>query len=135
MTAAELNALVEPLWKVWPECRPVSEPGDFTAGRSLLRVSPGGAFWEGDGVFMTVPVPIRYATALIRVAIEDALFADAWYFQIIRTIGGPPAAVMVIRDLGKRTSEHVGRGETILHALVAAALAVAESRKETPCRP
>ena len=135
MTAAELDALTAPLFTVWPECRPkalVFVLGTWSVETSNDR-KPGDVVW----LVNYTRVFVDTAAALIRVAIEDEMVQACGGFElssgfneisvgghVIHTTTGPTLMWVVEADGAEYLST-----DSALHALVAAALAVAEARK------
>ena len=114
MTAAELHALVAPLWERCPELRPAI-PGH----RLGLYPHAGYWCWIPDGSELGArDLDDTCAAALIRVAIEDWLYDD---FSRL----SPPFREA---DGGWYIANGGERGPTKLHALVATAHAVLDAK-------
>ncbi len=125
--AKELNDLCGPLFEAWPECRPAEDE------RQLGFYAPPGCglmpFWfyvsAGGDVVWTQSA--RHAAALIRVEIEDALRGEVGRLTLCNRDADAENTEAVLLGAAGDQREH--GGPTLLHALVTAALAVADARK------
>lgn len=146
MTASELHALYAPLWEAVPEARPhaldyqvATEPDelDFWSMEMNVEVPPEewdtGDDWkkndDDDDRGCVALLPSHAAAALCRVAVEDWLVAKVGSLTIGRTMDdtSPARFVRIDRVDGKHLYTDADDGAHA--ALVAAALAVAESLK------
>lgn len=123
MTAAELHALAEPLFKAWPACRP--KDGEFSLERAMCQAG-GELYWrwarhEGGRLRHSEGVDDASAAALIRVSIENELLRETGSCELFNGW-----IECVVGDKHRSF-----QGEDLLKSLIAAALAVAESRKAT----
>ncbi len=140
MNAKELHDLYGPLWDRVPETRPKFGHRFFTYLAWSMPVDGGDDFYHEGFVWKYGNEKPRLAdcrndvevAALCRVAVEDWLTRDVvnYSLEISKYLGRPPELRWrVYAFAGNGLDVASGSGPTIHHALVAAALAVADAGK------